>query len=209
MRSFCTSLLKSPTLALSMVLSTCLSLASAEVVVIERARLVTDFTVFVPNNPVDCDSQSPWAAGRWKLSNGGAVPSGGCLSLSYKVISEAHTVMIHQGPEGELTRLAPSACILDQGAMLPQGEHWYPAPRYGRERIIGLDGEQGIERFHLIAFAAEGSTSILLQKLAAIPSFENNCQPVSTGVRDVETLNVLVEASDVLVEWQVRSIEHY
>lgn len=209
MRRFCAPLLKSLTMVFLMMLSACLSVASAEVAVSERARLVTDFAVFVPSNPVDCDSINPWAAGRWKLSNGGAVPSGGCLALSYKVVSQAHTVLIHQGPEGVLTRLTPSTCPLEQGDVLPQGEHWFPTSRRGRERIIQLDSEAGFEQFHLLVLESGTGNLALLQQLSAIASLDSTCDQASIGPRDLAELQALVSDSDTAVEWHTQSIEHY
>lgn len=207
MRRLYIPLLKPLIMAFLMTLSACLSVASAEVS--GRARLVTDFTVFVPSNPVDCGSTNPWAAGRWKLSDSGAMPSGGCLALSYKVISAAHTVLIHQGPEGVLTRLAPSTCSLEQGGVLPQGEHWFPASRHGRERIIRLDSEVGFERFHLLVLESGAGHFALLQRLTAIASLDSVCDQASIGPRDIAELQALISDSDVAVEWHSESIEHY
>ena len=210
MRRLCLPLLKSLTMAFSMTLGACLSVASAEVAVSERARLVSDFTVFVPRNPVDCDSANPWAAGRWRLSEGGAVPSGGCLSLGYKVVSQVHTVLIHQGPEGVLTRLAPSTCSMDQDDVLPEGEHWFPTPsRNGFERIIPLDNEAGFERFYLLVLESGAGNLALLQRLTAIASSDSACDQAFIGPRDIAELQALIADSDVAVEWHTQSIEHY
>lgn len=209
MRHFCTPLLKPLSMTFLIMLSACLSVASAEVLVNDRVRLVTDFTVFVPSNPVDCGSTNPWAAGRWKLSKGGAMPSGGCLALSYKVIAAAHTVLIHQGPEGVLTRLSPSACSLEQGDVLPQGERWFPASRHGRERVIQLDSETGFERFHLLVLESGAGNLALLQQLTAIASLDSACDQSSIAPRDVAELQALISDSDAAVEWHTQSIEHY
>ena len=209
MLRLCTPLLKSLTVALSMVMCACFSVVSAEEVVSERARLVAEFSVFVPSNPVDCDSANPWAAGRWKLSDGGAVPSGGCLSLSYNVISEAHAVLIHQGPEGVLSRLSPSTCSLGQSDVLPKGEHWFPTSKHGRDRIIELDSEAGFERFYLVVLESGAGNLALLQQLTAIASLDSTCDQAFVGPRDMAELQAFISNSGAVVEWHTQSIEHY
>jgi len=111
---------------------------------------------------------------------------------------------LHLAKAGQC-RLSPSSCELDVAEL---GEHWFPQARAGRERIVELDGEAGMERFHLLVID-ESAGEALLSQLTAIPSFEGSCESGVVGPRELSELQALVASSESEVEWHIQSIEHY
>lgn len=166
-------------------------------------------SMIVPSNPIDCDRKNPWKAGRWNLPTGAYVPSGGCMALKYVLQSSAHMFLIHEAPDGVLTRLAPSACVDAKQALTVKGEYWFPRVTGSRPLIIRLDGESGIERFHMLTFAPEVRSRRLSKQLLAVPGLLEGCQPSSNPVITRAGLEAILEANTVEVDWQSQLINHY
>lgn len=174
-------------------------------------------TIFVPRHPVECDAQNPWQAGRWVLRDGGSVPSKGCLALAIELPQQTHAVLMHQGPDGTLSRLWPRHCDLHDAPVAEPREHWYPQTRDGRKLILELDDQPGEERFYLLslvpASTAEADRAAeFLQLLSELPTLAGSCataDAVGQTRSSLAELKSSVQQSGLAVQWHQRMLIHY
>lgn len=181
----------------------------------DGAARIGDFAIYVPRAPVLCGEADPWRGGHWRLRAGGAVPSGGCLSLRFALAAEAHVVLLHEDPAGRLTRLWPDDCAGDK-PLAAGAEHHYPTPRAGAARVLEFDRNTGIERFHLLAIAPGPAGEPLRRRLRTLASLPGGCaRPAAAALsaaapgQPAATLENWLAIAGAAVQRQTLAIEHY
>ncbi|MGB0864917.1 MAG: hypothetical protein ACPGSC_00315 [Granulosicoccaceae bacterium] len=170
---------------------------------------IQDFAVYVPQAPVDCELDDPWRAGRWRLKRGGAIPSGGCLSLSYTLNAESYALLLYESPSGEWVRFSPEQCAGERFPVHAAGEHWYPRKLDQRERLLLLDETPGFERFHLLVFSAEQVARGAMDDWLALPSLEKQCSTAGSSVQNSNQFNARLRSGSDDIDRATLEIEHY
>ncbi len=170
--------------------------------------LVDSFKVFVPADRSLCSTNTPWAKGRISLADKAMLPSGACFALSYSLNVNSYVYLVHEDPDGQLSRLIPNNCDLQANSVLAAGVNIsFPA----EDRIIDLDDETGTETFHLLAVDDAKTSREVRQTLNSLPSPFNQCAtPKGIVVRPLTATQMLgrLQSNTRHVEWQTRTISH-
>ncbi len=161
-----------------------------------QQQFSAQLTMYTPSVPIDCETSNPWKAGRWELAGGAHVPSGGCIGLQITISHEAIVFLLHEGGSGKLTRFLPSTCLLTERTSMDSGEHWFPQPRDGREQIIFLDHDAGVETFHLVALPENASAESLLKLLADVPASDPSCEKIKPATGNAPQFGDLIQLMD-------------
>lgn len=173
-----------------------------------QAILLDKFRVYVPSNHSLCESSDPFSSGRISLADEAELPSGTCFALSYAMFANSYAYLIHEGPDGQLSRLIPSNCDLVNEKAIQVGQNvWFPP----KGKIMELDEETGIETFHLLAVDNVAASEDIRQMLKSLPSAINQCeQPKGITVRPQSSNGLLDQLRDRFsqIEWQTRRITH-
>ncbi len=170
--------------------------------------LLRGFKVVVPPDPVDCQRADPWSAGEGVLAEGGFVPSGGCLSLRFALNSSAFVYLLHEDPSGRLRRLLPAGCDGAEAAVLEPGEQVFPAALNGRDRVLKLDTQAGVERLYLLAWGATPPSAVQ-GFLAAVAAAGGGCELAPDDSPQPQQLRRLIREQGVMLEWRYFEFNHY
>ena len=176
-------------------------------------QLIQDFRAYTPAERSLCKTGNPWAQGRVALADSAALPSGACFALRATLQQPAHIYLVHEAPDGALTRLIPDNCEL-QNPQLPQlrtsaSDYWFPEINSGQ--ILDLDRQTGLENFHLLAIDNDNSAIETRNALAGLPALASGCA-VAEGIllRDVgaQGLRQRIAQDRVGVQWETRTLRH-
>ena len=135
--------------------------------------LVQEFSLYRPSNLQSCNTDRPWAQGRQELIDWSSLQSGSCFALGYSLKEPAYAFLLHEGPDGALSRLRPDDCRVSDRQRLSAG---VPVEFPDPGNIIELDNEPGAETFHLLAIPDRDVASRTLGALLALPSASANCE---------------------------------
>lgn len=173
-----------------------------------RPLVIDSFKVSVPADRSLCTSSTPWSQGRIALADKAMLPSGTCFALDYSLNQAGYVYLVHEGPNGQLSRLKPNNCDLASHSLV-QARTNISFP--GQNQIIDLDDETGAETFHLLAVADKVASEQVRDSLDSLPTpFKQCAAPKGIVVRPL-TAGQLIERlkSDTQhVDWQTRTISH-
>jgi len=172
--------------------------------------LIEDFRAFTPADRSRCQSADPWVAGRVALADSASLPSGACFALRATLRKPAHIYLLHEAPDGGLTRLIPDNCELRNPQLkASNSEYWFPEINGGQ--ILDLDKQTGLENFHLLAMEDDNSAVATRNALAGLPALASSCG-VTKGIelRDIGAggLRERVSRDRAGVQWEIRTLRH-
>lgn len=172
--------------------------------------LVRDFRAYTPADRALCEARNPWTGDNLALADSAALASGACFALKVSLQQSAFVYLLHEGPDGALTRLIPDNCALQAAqSSLSKADFWFPSLASGH--ILDLDEQTGIERFHLLAMDSAQQASDTRQALAGLPALSSACShPKGIELRDIGTNGLLatIKQDNAAVQWQSRSLQH-
>ncbi len=172
--------------------------------------LIEDFRAFTPADRSRCQSADPWVAGRVALADSASLPSGACFALRAALRKPAHIYLLHEAPDGGLTRLIPDNCELRNPKLkASNSEYWFPEINSGQ--ILDLDKQTGLENFHLLAIEDDISAVETRNALAGLPALASSCG-LTKGIelRDIGAggLRERVSRDRADVQWEIRTLRH-
>lgn len=172
--------------------------------------LVDEFRAYTPAERSRCKTSDIWSGGSVALADSAALPSGACFKLRVKLAQPSHVFLVHESPDGALTRLLPDNCALaDNQPIQVAREYWFPHQASGQ--VLDLDQQTGLENFHLLAMTDINQARQTFKALAGLPALRSNCA-VGKGIvlRDVgvQGLRNRMQQDDADVQWQTRTLRH-
>jgi len=174
------------------------------------ARLIEEFRSYTPASPALCATNTPWSAGRVALADSSALRSGSCFALRANLRKGAHVYLLHEAPDGSLTRLFPDTCDLQRPHWLSASDQfWYPGAASGK--ILDLDQQTGLEQFHLLAVENHESALGVGNALAGLPVIAKNCSRTrGIGLRKSGSrkLRQRIAAAGHGVDWSTSVLRH-